>query len=157
MKRRSLQGSFPRVSIADYETVRERKMSIFTQFVTIRCWKCDVEYGMNERAYAQRKKDGHGFFCTNGHEAAFCETEADKLRKERDRLAQRIAERDDKIVELREENERIERRRRAAAGQVTKIKNRVGHGVCPCCNRTFGNLARHMMNEHPNFTAEAAE
>jgi hypothetical protein len=40
---------------------------------------------------------------------------------------------------------------------VTKIKNRVGHGVCPCCTRSFQNLARHMASEHPTFAAEAAE
>lgn len=45
----------------------------------------------------------------------------------------------------------------AAVGQVTKLKNRVGHGVCPCCNRSFGNLARHIESEHPTFIAEAAE
>lgn len=28
----------------------------------------------------------------------------------------------------------------------------VGAGVCPCCNRTFKNLARHMAGQHPGFT-----
>ncbi|WP_159103999.1 hypothetical protein [Rhodopseudomonas sp. B29] len=58
---------------------------------------------------------------------------------------------------MRDQREAAERRAAAARGQVTKIKNRVGHGVCPCCNRTFANLARHMAGEHPGYTAEAAE
>lgn len=39
----------------------------------------------------------------------------------------------------------------AARGQVTRIKNRVGNGVCPCCNRSFGNLHRHMQTKHPGW------
>lgn len=33
----------------------------------------------------------------------------------------------------------------------TRIKNRVKNGVCPCCNRTFENLARHMQAKHSDF------
>tara|TARA_Y100000310_G_scaffold338946_1_gene430083 strand:- start:1163 stop:1354 length:192 start_codon:yes stop_codon:yes gene_type:complete len=36
-------------------------------------------------------------------------------------------------------------------GQVTKLKNRAKAGVCPCCNRTFQNLSRHMETKHPDF------
>jgi hypothetical protein len=27
----------------------------------------------------------------------------------------------------------------------------VANGVCPCCNRTFQNLARHMAGKHPDY------
>jgi hypothetical protein len=30
-------------------------------------------------------------------------------------------------------------------------KERVSAGVCPCCTRTFQNLAQHMANQHPDF------
>lgn len=35
--------------------------------------------------------------------------------------------------------------------QLTKTKKRVSNGVCPCCNRTFKQLARHMENKHPEY------
>lgn len=120
------------------------------------CYKCKCQMwvpdALNEAALAKRGPLGITFFCAYGHEQHYVigESEEDKLRRERDRLNQRIAQKDDEIKSL-------EARRRAAVGQVTKMKNRVGNGVCPCCNRTFGNLARHMMTQHPNFTAEAAE
>jgi DNA repair exonuclease SbcCD ATPase subunit len=85
------------------------------------------------------------------------ESDETKLRRERDRLTQRLAEKDDELRRQRERVEAAERRGAAARGQVTKIKNRIGHGVCPCCNRTFENLHRHMASQHPTFTAEAAE
>lgn len=42
----------------------------------------------------------------------------------------------------------------AARGQVTRLKNRAAAGVCPCCNRTFHQLVRHMAAKHPDFAAE---
>lgn len=128
-----------------------------TVFVSIRCWRCDVVYGMSETMHERRKKDGESFFCPNGHSAAYKETEADRMRRERDRLAQRVAEKDDEIRRQRELREGTERQLAATRGVVTRIKNRVGHGVCPCCNRTFGDLSRHMATKHPTYTAEAAE
>ncbi len=51
----------------------------------------------------------------------------------------------------RAQREAANRRAAAARGQVTKIRNRVGNGVCPACSRTFQNLARHMACKHPEF------
>jgi hypothetical protein len=99
------------------------------------------------------------FFCAYGHKQYYIEGESEetKLRRERDRLAQRVAEKDDEIKRQRDLREGTERQLSATRGVVTRIKNRVGHGVCPCCNRTFGDLSRHMMTKHPAYAVEAAE
>jgi len=105
-----------------------------------------------------RRNDHKTFYCPSGHPQSYQhESNEEKLRRERDRLAQRIAERDDEIKRQRELREATERQLSAARGRVTKIKNRVAKGVCPCCNRQFSNLHRHMTTEHPTFAAEAAE
>ncbi len=133
-------------------------LSSYDQYEFRCCPKCGIEYAAPKEFMDEARKDPKIFFhCPNGHSRHFSESEADRLRKERDRLAQRIAEKDDRIREERERADAAERRTAAARGQVTKIKNRVGHGVCPCCNRTFENLHRHMATKHPTFTAEAAE
>ena len=44
--------------------------------------------------------------------------------------------------------------RHAAKGQISKLKKRASAGVCPCCNRSFQNLRRHMGNKHPEFVGE---
>lgn len=122
------------------------------------CWKCRAEIWLPDELYnAAKRSKAVSFFCAYGHSAIFPEgeTEAEKFRRERDILAQRVAERDDKVKHQREMREAADRRAAAARGQVTKIKNRVGHGVCPCCNRTFGNLARHMAGEHPDYAIAA--
>jgi hypothetical protein len=40
---------------------------------------------------------------------------------------------------------------------VTKLKQRVANGVCPCCHRSFVNLHRHMAGQHPDYTKEQSE
>jgi hypothetical protein len=34
------------------------------------------------------------------------------------------------------------------------MRKRIQSGVCPCCNRTFENLGRHMKSKHPAFDYE---
>lgn len=125
------------------------------------CCTCKCEMWIPDALYeaADRGRGKIGFHCAYGHSNVFAvgESEETKLRRERDRLAQRIAERDDEIARQRQLREETERRLSATKGVVTQIKNRVGHGVCPCCNRTFGDLARHMAHQHPTYAAEAAE
>lgn len=123
--------------------------------------KCEVWVpdALWEACLRSRGPNGIWYSCAYGHKQYLCigESDEEKLRRERDRLVQRLAEKDDDIRRQREQREAAERRAAAARGQVTKIKNRVGRGVCPCCNRTFENLSRHMTSQHPTFTAEAAE
>jgi hypothetical protein len=99
------------------------------------------------------------FYCAYGHQQFYIngESEETKLRRERDQLNQRLAQKDDEIVRQRGWREETERKLYATRGVVTRIKNRIGHGVCPCCNRTFGDLSRHMATKHPTYAAEAAE
>lgn len=125
-----------------------------------KCWKCKTDMWIPDELYrAAKASSAIAIHCGYGHAGYFRDgpTDADILRQERDRLKQSLAEKDDEIERQRNMRERAERQTSAARGQVTKIKNRVGHGVCPCCNRTFENLARHMDQKHPTFTKEASE
>ena len=118
------------------------------------CWKCKTAYYLPDELYrAAQASENISFYCPYGHSAHYPagETEEDKLRRERDRLRQQIAERDDAVRAERTRRETVERRLVAQRGVVTRIKNRVGHGVCPCCSRTFENLQRHMHSKHPEY------
>lgn len=125
------------------------------------CCRCTTTIYLPDELYdaAHRGRGEVTFYCPYGHPQVFAkgETEEQKLRRERDRLAQRIAEKDDEIARQRELREGTERQLSATRGVVTRIKNRVGHGVCPCCSRTFENLARHMATKHADYAQQAAE
>lgn len=118
------------------------------------CIKCGVRFGVPDGYTARRRADKASFYCPNGHSMAYTQSEADKLRQERDRLAQRIAQKDDEIRWATEARERAERSASAMRGQVTKLKKRAANGACPCCNRTFANLQRHMATKHAGFVVE---
>lgn len=105
------------------------------------CVACGVRFGLPPGYIEDRRGDKKDFFCPNGHKMSFGENETDRLRRERDILKQRIAQKDDEVAEAK-------RQAASAKGQLTKLTKRVAHGVCPCCNRTFANLARHMATKH---------
>lgn len=116
---------------------------------TIVCGKCGGIYAIAER-YRSHKQEHGGYWncpycdCRWG----FGESTVDKLQKELNLERKR--------KEWAETATKIERRRLIAMkGLVTKTKNRIGNGVCPCCNRTFQNLARHINSKHPDFKKDS--
>jgi regulator of protease activity HflC (stomatin/prohibitin superfamily) len=101
------------------------------------------------------------FYCINGHLQAFSvqPTEAQCLQKQldaerlaRQRAEQRVAERDDAVNKAREEAQHERNRANGYKGHATRITKRAKAGVCPCCNRHFTALERHMASKHPDFT-----
>lgn len=127
--------------------------TLLVTIVPIDCCNCGVVFGLTEGHRQQLRHSGEFFHCPNGHRQHFTETDADRLRKQ---LATAERQRDAaqaNAVHARDQAEATERVLRATKGQVTKLKKRVANGVCPCCNRTFVNLARHMSGQHPDFEA----
>lgn len=108
-----------------------------------------------------KRQDGTPFFCPNGHQLSYRDSENDRVRRERDQLKQREAWYAERLKEARQRADRergaretAERQASARKGQITRLKNRAAAGVCPCCNRSFENLRRHMSSKHPHFVVE---
>lgn len=125
------------------------------------CPTCHVHYAVPQAMMERKQRDGGNWYCPNGHSLVFKAPEIDGIRAERDRLKQAMAQKDDELAQARRVAERrgedLEHERRrvsAAKGQVTRLKNRASAGVCPCCNRTFVDLQRHMSTKHPAFKDE---
>ena len=117
-------------------------------YVVVTCWKCGISYGLPQHFHDQARQDtDKTFYCPNGHGQCFTISEATRLRRELD-----IGRR--KNNDLRYRLDHANRSRAALRGQVTKIKRRVGNGVCPCCQRSFQDLKRHMEGQHPNWREE---
>lgn len=118
------------------------------------CAKCKCAMWMPmPLEQSARASEKISFYCPYGHSLHYSEgeSETDRLRRERDQLKQRLAQKDDEIAYQRGAKEAAERSASAMRGQVTKIKNRVGNGVCPCCTRSFTNLKRHIATKHPDY------
>lgn len=119
-----------------------------TRFHQIECWVCGVNFAITSDSHSRLKENGKTFFCPHGCRIAFGESKKDKEIRE---LKASIEARD-RSIEARDRWLTDEKRSHAATkGQLTKTKKRIKHGVCPCCNRQFQNLQRHMENKHPDF------
>ena len=119
------------------------------------CYLCGVPFGMPSELQANRLRDRRNFWCPNGHQQHYTgQTEAQKLKLQ---LADKEREIDYHKGRVGNANDRADTAQRSAnafKGHLKRTKNRVKHGVCPCCNRTFQNLAAHMGTQHPDY-AEA--
>src|SRR6266436_2575518 len=98
-------------------------MSIFEiteTMITAHCANCSIMFGFPERFDNDRRNDHAQFYCPAGHINIYMEeSEAEKLRRERDLYIQRVAQRDDEIKRQRSMREAAERQTAAARGQVT--------------------------------------
>lgn len=120
------------------------------------CITCGIPFSVPLTVYETHRRTGGYHYCPNGHSQGWPKensTEA-KEKRELERLRQQQARWDDERRELQLQGDTERRRTAAARGQVTKLKKRAAAGVCPCCNRTFSDLARHMSGKHPEFVGE---
>lgn len=124
----------------------------------VTCCVCGVQFAFPATLYRKKLEDKTRFFCPNGHEQHFVgKSEVEKLREqlERERREHQAALETERQTthSWRSSYESAENSRRATKAQLTKVKNRVANGVCPCCKRTFTNLRQHMSRQHPDFNA----
>lgn len=123
-------------------------------YALVTCYKADC--GMTFAVAAQWQRDRRGdhetFYCPNGHPQSYRgQSEAERLQDEleterrRTQLAHEATERAARRAVAAEHS------RRVTKGHLTRIKRRVGAGVCPCCRRTVKQLAAHMRSKHPGF------
>jgi RNase P subunit RPR2 len=127
-------------------------MSITVDGVRLICCRCKQPMWVPiELHTAAKSSEKIIFFCAYGHEQHFPkrESEEHKLRRERDRYLQQLAEREDRIREMHKEQVRLRDEANKARIARRKVVDRISKGVCPCCNRSFVQLARHMKTQHP--------
>lgn len=131
--------------------------TMYVTLTTLECANCGVPFGISKDYEQRRREDHREFKCPSGHVNYFPqETDAERLRKQVAQLQTTVEHKDAALATQRERNAALERSRAALRGVHTRTCNRVKHGVCPCCNRTFTDLARHMETKHPAFNAPEA-
>jgi chromosome segregation ATPase len=125
------------------------------------CYHCKEPMWATQATKDTYLRNNQTFYCVHGHAQCYAKgkSETQKLQEQldaerlaRQRAEQRIAYKDDQVREARERAEKERHRANGYKGHATKMTKRVKAGVCPCCNRTFKQLAAHMANKHPQFT-----
>jgi hypothetical protein len=117
------------------------------------CASCGIAFGLPKEFMDARQGDGRAFYCPNGHELSWHETEADRLRKRLEEADRRRARAETRATAAEDQAQAAERSARAYRGVATRVKNRAAAGVCPVapCRRHFTDLQSHMASEHPEY------
>lgn len=120
-----------------------------------RCGSCGIVWGLPEWFVDERRKDGVGWKCPNGHSFVYNHGKSEedllreRLKRERDRAARLTADLDQTKASLT-----------ATKGVVTKQRKKlekVVAGVCPVdgCKRHFKDVRRHIATKHPGYFGQS--
>ena len=122
--------------------------------VVNQCGTCGVWHTIPKIVYDCCFQEGGFWHCPNGHSRGWAEGQDERdhkaLRLERDRLKQQTAQLQDEIAAERKRAMEAEKKAGDAQRRYVSARKRACAGVCPCCNRTFENVQRHMKTKHPN-------
>jgi hypothetical protein len=110
---------------------------------TIACYCCGVRFAISADHRRSLVKSSEWFYCPNGHKQHYSEDNSET--KRRQQAEQLLKERQEELWRQQARSLELEQELK----KVTKKLKRVSKGVCPCCNRTFVDLQRHMATKHP--------
>lgn len=121
----------------------------YTETVTLIteiCCICGIAFGIPSDLRKHLRADPNKYFyCPNGHSQHYSKsTETilkEKIEKERRNHLQEL-----EIAENRWLDEL------GRANKLERQLKRVHKGVCPCCNRSFQNLKKHIETKHPELS-----
>src|SRR5579859_292105 len=114
------------------------------EFFQEECCSCHMVFLMTADFQKAMKATGATFYCPAGHNQHYTKTDLQVLRERLERSEREAAQ-------LREAKSGAERARDRAEKSIKRLRKRSAAGVCPCCNRTFEQLANHMKQKHSQF------
>jgi len=123
---------------------------LVTEFLTVNCG-CGGVYALPKEFKERCKRERLDWTCPYckgtwgyGYLKKRDRTEIERLTREKEHLAGRLESE-------KRAHKHTEYQRRGEKAAKTKLRRRAKGGACPCCNRTFVDLQRHMSSKHPEF------
>lgn len=107
--------------------------------VCLHCADCNVLFAMTKNLNERLRESHVVFYCPMGHNNYYGGDD------EKQKLQKQLQEKERQLIQAANNNLQKEQEIK----RITRQLNRVKKGVCPCCNRTFSDLARHMQTRHP--------
>lgn len=118
------------------------------------CPACGVRFAMPANLLSTLRSNKKSFYCPNGHSMSFTEGTAERLERELKAEKEKRERAEAALSAARTTAAEAERSASRAKTKLRNLRGRVKNGVCPCCQRSFVQLARHMATKHPGFAAE---
>lgn len=113
------------------------------------CPACGVIYAVTAEYEQRRRDDGKSWFCPNGHSISYSKSALRIQQEEAARLERELANARETIRIEAASLHQEKVKHAATKGQLTKTRKRALNGVCPCCQRSFANVRRHIASQHP--------
>jgi hypothetical protein len=120
---------------------------------TICCCVCGVTFAIGETFNSKLQETGNEFYCPNGHKQHYGSL-LEKLRAEVDAAKREAQRQRENFFEEQRRHEATSKRLRTTKKSFENLQKRTAAGVCPCCQRTVSQLARHMQSKHADFVKE---
>jgi DNA repair exonuclease SbcCD ATPase subunit len=131
------------------------------QLLVLTCW-CGMRHAVPKelREFQERQHrngiDPIGIYCPLGHSHVPAgEGEAERLRRELEEQRERARRARETAAAERDLRADTERRLAAQKGATTRARKRAAAALCPCCNRSFVQLRRHLAAKHPDYVPDA--
>ncbi len=124
-------------------------MNLSVRFETITPSCCGHTFALPKGRVEQLKESHETFWCPNCKGGNWFPGLSDK-----EQLEQQVKDLELSVNSAEMRAERSQRSANAYRGHLTRTKRRVGKGVCPCCNKHFEKLGRHMESKHPGYAED---
>lgn len=128
---------------------------------TIVCCQCAIPFGVPSEYRTNLRRSQELFYCPDGHSQSYSKSTDTILREQ---LAAKVKQEEQLkalVHSAREEasswHSQWEKQlldKKAIAAKLKRTENRIANGVCPCCNRTFQDLKKHMTTKHPEKVSD---
>lgn len=120
--------------------IRNIEIQTTIKLITEECCNCGVMFAMPQELKNELVNTKRTFYCPNGHSQHYSRSEIDRLKENLARYERELAQKSVEKIQLEDALEK----------SIRKLK-RVHNGSCPCCNRSFKNLQRHIATKHPEL------
>lgn len=118
-----------------------------TEYVPVNCGPsdsggCGTPFAMTRSFYDEMKRTGATWHCPRGHARVYRRGKSDE---------QKLAEAKAREIALQDQLAAAVREAEVVRASLLRDRARFANGVCPCCNRSFENVRRHMRGQHPDY------
>ena len=125
-----------------------------SELESLECAACGMLFAAPANFIRSARERGNSevtVFCPSGHHNVWRKSEIDRLKESLVAKEAAIAQERRNVEFWRTQKDQADHRVRAQKAVTTKLRKRIGAGVCPCCHRTFSQLAAHMADKHPEM------
>lgn len=133
------------------------KVVFEVELETLQCASCQMTWAIPADFMKIRRRDHAMFYCPAGHSNVYPQqSDIEKARADLAQARQNEAMHEEEKASLRNQLQMAVNTANELRKASRRTAKRISNGTCPDCNRTFANVARHMVSKHRKMVCGAA-